>query len=36
MTIYLKRKGFAIVYSPYKDFVENGTTVEKKNKTDNI
>ena len=32
----LKRKGFAIVYSPYKDFVENGTTVEKKNKTDNI
>ena len=32
----LKRKRFAIVYSPYKDFVENGTTYEKKNKSDGI
>ena len=28
----LKRKRFAIVYSPYKDFVENGITYEKKTK----
>ena len=32
----LKRKRFAIVYSPYKDFVENGITYEKKNKSDYI
>ena len=32
----LKRKRFAIVYSPYKDFVENGITYKKKNKNDNI
>ena len=28
----LKRKRFATVYSPYKDFVENGITYEKKTK----
>ena len=32
----LKRKRFAIVYSLYKDFVENGVTYEKKNKSDDI
>ena len=32
----LKRKRFAIVYSPYKDFVENGITYEKKNKNNDI
>ena len=32
----LKRKRFAIVYSLYKDFVENGITYEKKNKSDDI
>ena len=32
----LKRKRFAIVYSPCKDFVENGVTYEKKNKSYNI
>ena len=30
----LKRKRFAILYSPYKDFVENEITYEKKNKSD--
>ena len=35
MTIYLKEKRFAILYSPYKDFVENGITYEK-NKSDDI
>ena len=32
----LKRKRFAIVYSPYKNFVENRITYEKKNKSDDI
>ena len=32
----LKRRRFAIVYLPYKDFVENGITYEKKNTSDNI
>ena len=32
----LKRKRFAMVYSPYRDFVENGMTYEKKNKSDDI
>ena len=32
----LKRKRFPIVYSPYKDFVENGITSEKKNTSDDI
>ena len=32
----LKTKRFAIVYSPYKDFVENGIIYEKKNKFDDI
>ena len=32
----LKRKRFAIVYSLCKDFVENGITYEKKNKSDDI
>ena len=32
----LKRKRFALVYSPYKDFVENGITYKKKNKNDDI
>ena len=32
----LKRKRFATVYSPYKDFVANGTTCKKKNKSNNI
>ena len=31
----LKRKRFSIVYSPYKDFAENGITYEKKSKSDN-
>ena len=35
MTIYLKEKRFAILYSPYKDFVENEITYEK-NKSDDI
>ena len=32
----LKRKRFSIVYSPYIDFVENGITYKKKNKSDDI
>ena len=32
----IKRKRFAIIYSPYKDFFENGITYEKKNKNGNI
>ena len=32
----LKRKRFTIIYSPYKDFVENGITYKKKNKSNNI
>ena len=32
----LKRKRFAIVYSPYKNFVENRITYKKKNKSDDI
>ena len=32
----LNRKRFAIVQSPYKNFVENGITYQKKNKSDNI
>ena len=32
----LKRKRFAIVYLPNKDFVENGITYEKKNTFEDI
>ena len=32
----LNRKRFAIVYSPYKNFVENGITYQKKNKSKDI
>ena len=31
-----KGKRFTIVYSPYKDFVENGITYEKMSKSDDI
>ena len=32
----LKKKRFAILYSPYKDFVENEITCKKNNKSDDI